>query len=318
MDETLTGKPESPAGSAAPESCLRRALSALRRQIARLPLPGRTGGAAPVAPASGRERLTRIALRLGGLVLFLALLPFLLTLVYAVVPPVSTLMIARVVTLQPASRHWLPLEEISPTLVKSVVTSEDARFCTHNGVDFIELNKVLAEISDGGPSRGASTITMQVARNLFLWQGRSYIRKGIEIPIAFWIDFALSKRRVLEIYMNTVEWGPDGQFGAEAGAQAAFGRSATELTPTEAALMATALPNPILRNPENPSAGQRRLARNLLARVRQSGDLTGCVGDLGSSAASAPAPSVTPAPPRPSPLPAGSPVLPPIPPRPPA
>ena len=318
MDETRQDTPAP--DTAAPASlwpCLKAALARVR---ARLPWPRPAGAPRPVLTRG--QRIRRWALQVGGIALFLALLPFLLTLVYAVVPPVSTLMMARVVTLQPASRYWLPLEKISPTLVRSVVTSEDARFCTHNGVDFVELNKVLAEIGDGGPSRGASTITMQVARNLFLWQGRSYIRKAVEIPIAFWIDFALSKRRVLEIYLNTVEWGPDGQFGAEAGARAAFGRSATDLTQIEAALMATALPNPILRDPANPSAGQRRLARNLLVRVRREGDILGCVGPLGrqasdspapapaAPAAPAPAPTLTPPLPTPAPAPAPLPLLP--------
>lgn len=261
MEETLTGSTPAEAGA---------------------PAPGGTPAPAPAPaapPVSTCACLKRLAIAAGGLAVFLALVPLVLTLLYAVVPPVSTLMVGRVLTLQPVTRHWLPLEDISPTLVTSVVTSEDARFCSHDGVDFVELNKVLAEVADGGPSRGASTITMQLARNLFLWQGRSYIRKGLEIPLAFWIDLMLSKRRVLELYLNTAEWGPDGEFGAEAGAQAAFGRSATDLTPTEAALMATALPNPIVRDPARPSAGQRRLARTLMVRVRQSGNLIACIKD---------------------------------------
>ena len=108
--------------------------------------------------------------------------------------------------------------------------------------------------------RGGSTITQQVAKNLFLWQGRSWLRKALEFPLALWIDLVLSKRRILEIYLNIAEWGPNGEFGVEAGSRYAFGKSARDLTHYQAALLAAVLPNPAARNAHAPGPGLRRLA----------------------------------------------------------
>ncbi|MGQ4274278.1 monofunctional biosynthetic peptidoglycan transglycosylase [Terrihabitans sp. B22-R8] len=199
------------------------------------------------------------------LVVLLVALPFALTLVYTVIPPVSTLMVARWATLRPVQRQWVPIASISPTLQRAVLASEDARFCTHNGIDWRELRGVLEAAGEDGPTRGASTVTMQVAKNLFLWNGAGYIRKPIEIVLAYWIDLVWTKKRVLEVYLNVAEWGPNGVFGAEAGARHAFGKSATNLAPREAALMAAALPNPIIRNTARPTRGQIQRAA-LIAR----------------------------------------------------
>lgn len=204
-----------------------------------------------------RARVLRLVLRL--LLLILALPPV-LTLLYTVAPPVSTLMLARVVQGLWVDRTYVPLEEISPDLVRSVVASEDARFCLHSGVDWEALDKQIDALGEGEAVRGASTITMQVAKNLFLWNGRSYLRKALELPLALMLDAMLSKRRVLEIYLNIAEWG-EGIFGAEAAAQAWFGRPAAELTREQAARLATALPNPLARNPARPAPGHARLAR---------------------------------------------------------
>jgi monofunctional biosynthetic peptidoglycan transglycosylase len=124
-------------------------------------------------------------------------------------------------------------------------------------------------------TRGGSTITQQVAKNLFLWQGRSYVRKALELPLAMWIDAILSKRRILEIYLNIAEWGPGGQFGAETGARYAFGRSAANLSHREAALMASILPNPVKRSARKPGPGVRRLAGTYMARA-QAAELRSC------------------------------------------
>lgn len=200
-------------------------------------------------------------------------LPFVLTLVYAVVPPVSTLMLARWLTLQPVERDWVPLEKISPALKRAVVTAEDARFCSHNGVDWNALGDVIA----AGPTRGASTLTMQVAKNLFLWQGAGWVRKPIEIVLALWVDLALTKHRILEIYLNIVEWGPNGVFGAEAAAQRAYHRSAASLSSGQAATMAAALPNPIDRDLRQPSSARNRWAATVAARMRHGGADLSCV-----------------------------------------
>jgi monofunctional biosynthetic peptidoglycan transglycosylase len=184
-----------------------------------------------------------------GLVL-LVLLGGLIAL-WRVVPPVSTLMLARWVTFRGVERTYVPLARISPLLIAAVVTSEDALFCRHHGVDWGALNEVINEADEEGPSRGASTITMQTAKNLFLWPQRSTIRKGLEIPLALILDRAWGKRRVLEVYLNIAQWG-DGLFGAEAAARRSFHKSASDLTQREASLLATALPNPVLRDPSRP------------------------------------------------------------------
>ena len=167
----------------------------------------------------------RIARNIFLAVLALLLLPYLLTPFYAAGHPVSTLMLGRWLSGAPVSRQWLDLDEIAPALPRSVVGAEDAKFCTHHGIDWDSVREVIDDLQDGEAARGGSTITQQVAKNLFLWPGRSVLRKALEAPLALWIDLVLSKQRVLEIYLNIAEWGPDGQFGAEAGAQYAFGES---------------------------------------------------------------------------------------------
>ncbi len=200
-----------------------------------------------------------------------------LTLLWTVVPPVSTLMLGRWLTLQEVDRRWVPLDRISPRLVASVLMSEDARYCAHHGVDWDAMREVIEDAEDGGPSRGASTVTMQTAKNLFLWPSRSYIRKGLELPLALWLDLVMSKRRIVEIYLNIAEWGP-GIFGAEAAAQAAFGKPAAALGAREAALLATSLPNPIRRNAARPSRGHARLAAINVVRAAEAQPYLGCLG----------------------------------------
>ncbi|MDX3809829.1 MAG: transglycosylase domain-containing protein, partial [Bosea sp. (in: a-proteobacteria)] len=143
----------------------------------------------------------------------------------------------------------------------------------HRGVDWVELNAVLED--EDGPSRGASTLTMQTAKNVFLWPGRSYIRKGLEIPLAMTIDLAWGKQRVIEVYLNVAEWG-HGVFGAEAAAQRYFRKPASRLTAAEAARLAGALPNPILRNPAKPSRALQSAAGRVQRRMGQLGSLGDC------------------------------------------
>lgn len=183
---------------------------------------------------------------------------------YAFAPPVSTLMIGRWATLQPVERVWVPMDRIAPALPAAVVMAEDAQFCRHSGVDWTALHEVVS--AEGGPARGASTITMQVAKNLFLWPSRSFVRKAMEIPIALLIDLAWSKRRIMEVYLNIAEWGA-GVFGAEAAARKHFGKSASQLTAGEAALLARALPNPVKRAAGKPTRRHQALARLLQTRM---------------------------------------------------
>ena len=193
-------------------------------------------------------------------ILIVLLLPVALVPLYAVVPPVSTLMLWRWVTFQRVERIWTPLANISPALVGIVIAGEDGRFCTHRGVDWLELQGVIEDYEEYGDARGASTIPMQVAKNLFLWPGRQIVRKALEIPLAYYMTAIWSKRRMIEIYLNVAEWGPNGEFGVEAAARRAFKKSASELTTAEAALLAGALPNPRLRDPRRPGPQLRKAA----------------------------------------------------------
>jgi len=231
---------------------------------------------APQPPAVGkvpgaRSSVLRKALRWGlYLLAFLLAWPLVMTLVYAVVPPpFSNLMLIRAMEGAGINRQWVPLEDISPNLPRAVIASEDARFCAHRGVDWREFQGVIESAleKDEAPSRGASTIPMQTAKNLFLWDGRFAIRKLIELPLAMWMDFVWSKRRMIEIYLNIVEWAP-GVYGAEAAARHHFGKSSEKLTKREAALLAAVLPNPIKRNAGKPSKGVRRIADRILLRMR--------------------------------------------------
>lgn len=185
-------------------------------------------------------------------------------------------MLRRWLAGQPVERVVVPLDAIAPALPRAVLTSEDQRFCLHHGVDWDALRAVIDEADEDGPSRGASTLTMQVAKNLFLWSSRSYIRKGLEIPLALYLDLVWPKRRVMEVYLNVAEWG-DGVFGAEAAARRYFGKSARDLTAREALLLTVSLPNPIERDAGRPSRRLQALAGRLGARVARAGDLTGCL-----------------------------------------
>jgi monofunctional biosynthetic peptidoglycan transglycosylase len=215
--------------------------------------------------------------RLVTVAVVLLLAPYVLTLVYAFVPPVSTPMLWRWATFQRVERTYVPFDRISPSLALAVIIAEDGRFCGHYGIDFKEIQDAIAESDDLRDMRGASTITQQLAKNLFLWPGHSFVRKALELPLAVWIDLVLTKRRILELYLNVAEWGPDGVFGAEAGARRAFGKSARSLSRYQAAIMAAALPNPVRRNAKSPGPGLRRLAGLYVSRSARSPEADDCV-----------------------------------------
>jgi monofunctional biosynthetic peptidoglycan transglycosylase len=217
----------------------------------------------------------RIARTLLLTLLAVLLLPYLVTPLYRTGHPVSTLMAWRWLSGAPMSRQWIDFSAISPALPRSVVAAEDARFCSHHGIDWDAVREVIDDAEDGEVTRGGSTITQQVAKNLFLWPGRSLIRKALEFPLALWIDLVLPKQRILEIYLNIAELGPSGQFGAEAGSLYAFGRPASGLSPREAALLAAILPNPHQRSARHPGPGVRRLAGTYMARA-QAAELQRC------------------------------------------
>jgi monofunctional biosynthetic peptidoglycan transglycosylase len=240
---------------------------AARPAAARLPasLPSRE-------TAGGYLPYLRLALR-GAAALCVGLAVIVLTLVVLyrwVDPPASTLMLGQRLGGTPIERRWVPLERISPHLIKAVILSEDGAFCRHRGVDWTAIEEAMES------ARGGSTITMQVVKNLFLWPSRSYVRKAIEIALAYLVDAIWPKRRILEIYLNIAEWG-DGVFGAEAAARHHFGKSAGRLTAAEAALLAVALPSPTERTAGSPSPAMSRLARRLLTRMAVSQASLACV-----------------------------------------
>jgi monofunctional biosynthetic peptidoglycan transglycosylase len=226
---------------------------------------------------SFRGPLFRILRVIAVAVLILILLPYLIAPLYRFIDPVSTVMVWRKVTAQRVERTVVPLERIAPALPRTVIAAEDGSFCSHHGIDWRGLREAFYEADGISEMRGGSTITQQVAKNLFLWQGRSYVRKALELPLAVWIDLVLPKRRILEIYLNIAEWGPNGQFGAEAGARHAFAKSARQLTPREAAFMAAVLPSPKRRSARAPSANVRRLAGIYEIRAGRSEARTGCL-----------------------------------------
>ncbi|MBO6717446.1 MAG: monofunctional biosynthetic peptidoglycan transglycosylase [Rhizobiaceae bacterium] len=216
----------------------------------------------------------RILIVLGIIVM----LPVALTPLYVLpaVHPVSLLMVGDLATLDGYRRDWVPLAEMGDALPHSVVMSEDGQFCAHSGVDWAALSLVVEDALAGEGLRGASTIPMQTVKNLFLWHGRSYVRKALEVPLALYFDAVVPKKRILEIYLNIAEWGPN-IYGAEAAAQHHFGRSAKSLTRRQAALLAVTLPSPATRDPANPSGGMSRLAGIVENRAVQAGDYVTCL-----------------------------------------
>ena len=225
-----------------------------------------------------RRPVSRRGRRIVGLILLLPAIGVVLTLtlalVYSALTPPSTLMLGRWVTLQPVSREAVPLQAIAAALPEAVIASEDQRFCLDYGVDFGAIREVVED--EDSPARGASTLAMQTVKNVFLWPGRSYVRKGLEIPLALALDALWGKRRMMEIYLNVAEWG-DGIYGAQAASRHWFRKDARDLTRGEAALLVAVLPNPITRNAGRPSPGVRARAAQIQAMMGRLDGLTGCL-----------------------------------------
>ena len=191
-------------------------------------------------------------------------------------PPLSALMVQQRLSGQDIVQDWVALDEVSPQIIRAVLLSEDGRFCQHSGVDFQEMQNAIERAGDG-PARGASTISMQVTKNLFLWPSKSYVRKAIEIPLTYLIEALWNKRRILEVYLNIAEWGP-GIFGVEAASEFHFGKPARQLSEREAARLAVALPNPFTRDAGDPGPRTQRLAGDIQARMRAApASQTACV-----------------------------------------
>jgi monofunctional biosynthetic peptidoglycan transglycosylase len=208
--------------------------------------------------------------------LVLIALPLVLLPLYAFVnPPVTTVMLLKALGGAGIDKRWTAIDDISPRLVRAVVASEDQRFCLHHGIDWVEMQNAIDD--EDGRFRGASTITMQTVKNLFLWTNRSWIRKGLEAPLALYAELFLSKRRIMEIYLNIVEW-DTGVYGAGAAADHYFKAAPLHLTDSEAARLAAVLPAPQSRDAARPGPGTARLARRIAARIPLMSDETSCIG----------------------------------------
>ena len=198
-----------------------------------------------------RGRVWRMAFYALLIALLLPVPPILL---YRFVPPPLTpLMGIRWFSGAPIRKQWVPLDRISPMLIHAVIASEDETFCTNDGFDWRQLDIAWHELLAGRRPRGASTITMQTARNLFLWPDHSYVRKGLEAYVTVLLNLLWSKPRIIETYLNVIEWG-NGIYGAQEASRLYFGRPAASLTPQEAALLAAVLPDPRHWSPTHPTS----------------------------------------------------------------
>lgn len=207
--------------------------------------------------------------------------PALLILLYRVVPPPGTpLMVMRSIAGAPWNYTWRPLSEIAPSLARSVLTAEDEAFCSHRGFDAAALQKAWDDYveDDGGPLRGGSTISQQTAKNLLLWPGRTWLRKGLEAWLTIYIEALWPKTRIMEVYLNVAEWGR-GVYGAEAAARHHFNKSAAALTESEAARLAAVLPNPLRWSASNPGPYVQGRTHILAARANRLGPLASCLND---------------------------------------
>jgi monofunctional biosynthetic peptidoglycan transglycosylase len=204
--------------------------------------------------------------------------PVILLVLYRVVPPpITPLMVIRLFEGEGINKEWTPLEEMQPSLPKLVIAAEDNTFCSHWGFDLEAYQAQLEKSLKGRTSRGASTLSMQLAKNLFLWPGRSYVRKALEIPLTLYVELVLPKRRIMELYLNVVEFGP-GIYGAEAAARAHFNISADKLSLQQAAQLAAVLPNPRRWSASKPTGYIQNRASLYRQRVEQLGpDYVACI-----------------------------------------
>ena len=224
---------------------------------------------------AGRHSLRAIALALTLLVAS----PVIGAVVYRFLPPPGTwTMLQRKMSGDVIVHPWTPLRKISPHLVRAVIAAEDSRFCEHQGIDVEAVGKALENNKQGGKRRGGSTITQQTAKNVFLWQGGGWIRKGFETYFTVVAERIWGKRRTMELYLNVAEWG-NGYFGAEAAAQGRFGKTAAQLSKQEAALLAAVLPSPNKWRAVNPGPyvrGRAAIIRKRMEVVKNDG-LDQCV-----------------------------------------
>lgn len=236
------------------------------------------------ARAQRKPRSPLLLRIVAGVLVVTVILPVLWVLIYGIVEAPGTLLMAKRAGEGEAIRHeTVPLSRISPHLVRAVIAAEDANFCAHRGFDVQAIEKAVkynerAKKRGSQKRRGASTLSQQTAKNLFLWPNRSWLRKGAEVYFTFLIETIWPKRRIMEAYLNAVEWG-DGVFGAEAAARARFGKSAADLTANEAARLASVLPSPNKWDPVSPGPYVRGRIKSVQARasVVRNGGYAACV-----------------------------------------
>jgi monofunctional biosynthetic peptidoglycan transglycosylase len=230
---------------------------------------GRPKASKPSAGPHGRGGgLMRFLRRLAvGLLIVLIAGPPLAVAVYRFAPPpITILMVERLIQGQGLDHRWVPISRIAPAMTRAVVASEDARFCLHHGFDFNAIQKAVAHNqAKPGRIRGGSTVSQQTAKNVFLWPERSWVRKGLEAYFTVLIELVWGKQRIMEVYLNTVEMGP-GVYGVEAASQRYFHHDAHSLNPAEASRLAAILPNPLKWNAGDPGPYVRRRTGRIDAR----------------------------------------------------
>ena len=231
---------------------------------------GRTGG-------GWFWRLVRAVIIAVLLVFFIG--PVMVVAIYRFIPPpVTYLMVQRAFEGRGFERKWVPMDQISPSLVRAVIAAEDARFCEHGGFDFAAIRKAMAANESGRKLRGGSTISQQTAKNVFLWPSRDWVRKGLEAWFTVLIEVGWGKERIMEVYLNSIEWGP-GVYGAEAAAQRNFRVHASQLTPAQSARLAAIVPKPLSWKAAKPGPYIQRRSGKITRNagiVRREG-LTACV-----------------------------------------
>lgn len=234
----------------------------------------------PAPGAAGRRHRGRVA---PWLALALLLTPLGGVVTHALAPPpVTLLMLARLAEGEGLDYRWRPIDRISPRLVEAVIAAEDARFCRHAGFDLEAIERAMQDNRRGRRLRGGSTLSQQTAKNVFLWPGRGWARKGLEAGYTVLVELVWPKRRILEVYLNVAEWGP-GVYGAEAAARRWFGKGADELSAAEAARLAALLPSPRRYDAARPGPYVRRRAGQIeaaMGTVRRDG-LSACIASRG-------------------------------------
>lgn len=225
------------------------------------------GGTEQSGTRRGKGRLRKVILWPFKLLLALILLSLVMTVFYRFVPPpITWTMVGDLFQGRSITKQWMPLDRIDPNMARAAIAAEDSGFCTHQGFDFEALEQAYRRNQKGGRIRGGSTISQQTAKNVFLWQGGGYFRKGLEAYFTLLIENIWGKRRIMEVYLNVAETGI-GTYGVNAGAIRYFGHDASKLSPREAAQIAAVLPLPKKRAGTSPTGFTRHYGNRINARI---------------------------------------------------